>query len=289
MARRRKDGRDGSRKENCGDACADSCFWSRTGCPDMWLVSSSWLSCPGQPGLEAHAAMIRRHPVRTAGRRVRCMRSSGATGRRPVHCCPRAVRTRRAAPPTQSRRCTGTVPCVVAYWFWDVFCGAGRELPVGGGTTTRCPADGPERDSPRLPAISLSPQPLLLSVASDETDATTTEAVPMIAPTPVGPAPQALGLQPPDFDRPSPALPARPGPGCAASSPRPPRPCSTARRATGLSSPTHQPAVSRSSRTAPRTLALVLLQETAGAAARPPLRQSAMSVGSPPIARESCS
>ncbi|MFJ2376419.1 membrane protein insertion efficiency factor YidD [Streptomyces sp. NPDC087769] len=53
MARRRKDGRDGrdgSRKENCGDACADSCFWSRTGCPDMWLVSLLLVVLPRAAG-----------------------------------------------------------------------------------------------------------------------------------------------------------------------------------------------------------------------------------------------
>lgn len=38
MAGRRKENRNSSRKENCGDACADSCFWSRTCCPDMWVA-----------------------------------------------------------------------------------------------------------------------------------------------------------------------------------------------------------------------------------------------------------
>ncbi|MFG3529983.1 membrane protein insertion efficiency factor YidD [Streptomyces sp. NPDC047917] len=39
MARRSKNGRDGSRQDDRGDACADSCFWSRTCCPDMWFVA----------------------------------------------------------------------------------------------------------------------------------------------------------------------------------------------------------------------------------------------------------
>lgn len=47
------------------------------------------------------------------------------------------------------------------------------------------------------------------SVALNDTDAPTTEAVPMSAPTPAGPAPEAPGPQPPDLGRPSPALIAR--------------------------------------------------------------------------------
>ncbi|MFR9793752.1 hypothetical protein ACL07V_34665 [Streptomyces sp. MB22_4] len=49
----------------------------------------------------------------------------------------------------------------------------------------------------------------MASVASNDTDAPATEAVPKSAPTPAGPQPEDRGLQPPAFGRPSPALIAR--------------------------------------------------------------------------------
>ncbi|MET8746668.1 membrane protein insertion efficiency factor YidD [Streptomyces sp. NPDC004728] len=51
VAGRRKGSRDSGRKENCGDMCADSCFWSRTCCPDLWLVSLLLVVLPRAAGL----------------------------------------------------------------------------------------------------------------------------------------------------------------------------------------------------------------------------------------------
>ncbi|MET8572378.1 membrane protein insertion efficiency factor YidD [Streptomyces sp. NPDC004783] len=36
---RREDDRNGSRKEDCAETCADGCLYGRTCCPQMWIAS----------------------------------------------------------------------------------------------------------------------------------------------------------------------------------------------------------------------------------------------------------
>ncbi|MCX4783862.1 MULTISPECIES: membrane protein insertion efficiency factor YidD [unclassified Streptomyces] len=72
MARQRGNTRHGAngagranRKENCAEACADSCYWNRTCCPEMWLASLALLAV--RPGPASPASTDPAAP-RPAGR-----------------------------------------------------------------------------------------------------------------------------------------------------------------------------------------------------------------------------